>query len=166
VSEHCSLSFAPTTASPQLYWRHNVRLIQGILAATLAVGLAAPVQAQSAADYPNRPITFIVPFSAGVSASQREKAWPDVPALKEVGYSFDFDSPTGLAGPKGMDPAIVQKLHDAFKKAYDDPSMLAHYDKVQFSRRYMNSADYTALAAKLVADERDALSKVGLLKKD
>ena len=44
--------------------------------------------------------------------------------------------------------------------------MLAHYDKVQFSRRYMNSADYTALAAKLVADERDALSKVGLLKKD
>ena len=101
-----------------------------------------------------------------VLGSQREKAWPDVPALKEVGYSFDFDSPTGLAGPKGMDPAIVQKLHDAFKKAYDDPSMVAHYEKVQFSRRYLNSADYTALAAKLYADEREALAKVGLLKKD
>ena len=82
------------------------------------------------------------------------------------GYSFDFDSPTGLAGPKGMDPAIVQKLHDAFKKAYDDPSMVAHYEKVQFSRRYLNSADYTALAAKLYADEKEALAKVGLLKKD
>ncbi len=101
-----------------------------------------------------------------VLGSQREKAWPDVPALKEVGYSFDFDSPTGLAGPKGMDPAIVQKLHDAFKKAYDDPSMVAHYEKVQFSRRHLNSADYTALAAKLYADEREALAKVGLLKKD
>ena len=101
-----------------------------------------------------------------VLGSQREKAWPDVPALKEVGYSFDFDSPTGLAGPKGMDPAIVQKLHDAFKKAYDDPSMVAHYEKVQFSRRYLNSADYTALAAKLYADEKEALAKVGLLKKD
>jgi tripartite-type tricarboxylate transporter receptor subunit TctC len=101
-----------------------------------------------------------------VLGSQREKAWPDVPALKEVGYSFDFDSPTGLAGPKGMDPAIVLKLHDAFKKAYDDPSMVAHYEKVQFSRRYLNSADYTALAAKLYADEKEALAKVGLLKKD
>jgi tripartite-type tricarboxylate transporter receptor subunit TctC len=101
-----------------------------------------------------------------VLGSQREKSWPDVPALKEVGYSFDFDSPTGIAGPKGMDPAIVQKLHDAFKKAYDDPSMPAHYDKIQYSRRYLNSADYTALAAKLVDDERVALGKVGLLKKD
>jgi tripartite-type tricarboxylate transporter receptor subunit TctC len=101
-----------------------------------------------------------------VLGSEREKSWPDVPALKEVGYSFDFDSPTGLAGPKGMDPAIVQKLHDAFKKAYDDPQMPAHYQKIQFSRRYMNSADYTALAAKLVADERAALTKVGLLKKE
>jgi tripartite-type tricarboxylate transporter receptor subunit TctC len=89
-----------------------------------------------------------------------------VPALKEVGYSFDFDSPTGLVGPKGIPPEIVQKLHDAFKKAYDDPSMPAHYEKVQYSRRYANSADYAALAAKLVADERDALGKVGLLKKD
>ena len=101
-----------------------------------------------------------------VLGSEREKSWPDVPALKEVGYSFDFDSPTGIAGPKGMDPAIVRKLHDAFKKAYDDPSMPAHYEKVQFSRRYADSAGYTALAAKLFADERVALEKVGLLKKD
>jgi tripartite-type tricarboxylate transporter receptor subunit TctC len=101
-----------------------------------------------------------------VLGSEREKSWPDVPALKEVGYSFDFDSPTGLAGPKGMDPAIIQKLHDAFKKAYDDPKMPEHYAKVQFSRRYMNTADYNALAAKLFADEKSALGKVGLLKKD
>ena len=44
--------------------------------------------------------------------------------------------------------------------------MPAHYDKIQYSRRYLNSADYTALAAKLVDDERVALGKVGLLKKD
>lgn len=98
--------------------------------------------------------------------SERSKKWPDVPVLKDVGYTFDFDSPTGLAGPKGMDPAIVQKLHDAFKKAYDDPKMLEHYDKYEFSRRYMNSADYTALAARLYASEKAALEKVGLAKKD
>ena len=98
--------------------------------------------------------------------SERSKKWPDVPVLKEAGYSFDFDSPTGLAGPKGMDPAIVQKLHDAFKAAYDDPKMPELYDKYDYSRRYMNSADYTALAKKLAISEKAALEKVGLAKKE
>jgi tripartite-type tricarboxylate transporter receptor subunit TctC len=98
--------------------------------------------------------------------SEREQAYKDVPVLREVGYSFDFDSPTGIAGPKGMDPAIVKKLHDAFKKAYEDPSMPAHYAKVQFSRRYGDSAQYTALAAKLFADEKAFVERLGLGKKE
>ena len=98
--------------------------------------------------------------------SQRTRKWPDVPVLKELGYSFDFDSPTGIAGPKGMDPVIVQKIHDAFKKAYDDPKAVEIYDKFEFSQRYMNSADYTVLAAKLTADEKAMLEKVGLAKKE
>ena len=77
-----------------------------------------------------------------------------------------IDSPTGLAGPKGMDPAIVQKLHDAFKKAYDDPKMPDHYQKIQFSRRYANSADYTAMAAKIFASEKTFVETLGLGKKD
>ena len=55
---------------------------------------------------------------------QRSKNLPDTPTLKELGYPFVFDSPFGLAGPKGMDPAIVQKLHDAFKKALEDPAVI------------------------------------------
>ena len=50
--------------------------------------------------------------------AERSKNWPDAPTLKELGYPFVFDSPFGLAGPKGMDPAVVEKLHDAFKKAH------------------------------------------------
>ena len=45
-----------------------VRVIRGLLAVVLAVALAAPAGAQSAADFPNRPITLVVPFAAGVSA--------------------------------------------------------------------------------------------------
>ena len=55
---------------------------------------------------------------------ERSKKWPNTPTLKELGYTYEFDSPFGLAGPKGMDPAIVKKLHDAFKKAYDDPKVI------------------------------------------
>jgi len=98
--------------------------------------------------------------------SQRSKRWPDVPVLKELGYSYEFDSPFGLAGPKGMDPAVVKKLHDAFKKAYDDPKVAELYEKYDYSRRYMNTEDYAAFVPKMAENEKAALEKLGLAKKD
>ena len=97
---------------------------------------------------------------------QRSKKWPDAPTLKELGYTYEFDSPFGLAGPKGIDPAIVKKLHDAFKKAYDDPKVAELFDKFDFTRRYMNTEDYQAFIPKLAAEEKAALEKLGLAKKD
>ena len=47
--------------------------------------------------------------------AERSPAYKDTPTLKELGYPFVFDSPFGLAGPKGMDPAVVKVLHDAFQ---------------------------------------------------
>jgi len=96
---------------------------------------------------------------------QKSKKWPDAPTLKELGYTYEFDSPFGLAGPKGMDPAIVKKLHDAFKLAFDDPKVIELYDKFDFTRRYMNTADYAAFVPKLAAEEKAALEKLGLAKK-
>jgi tripartite-type tricarboxylate transporter receptor subunit TctC len=95
---------------------------------------------------------------------QRSKKWPDAPTLKELGYTYEFDSPFGLAGPKGIDPAIVKKLHDAFKKAYDDPKVAELFDKFDFTRRYMNTEDYQAFIPKLAAEEKAALQKLGLAK--
>ena len=63
-------------------------------------------------------------------------------AASDLGYPFVFDSPFGIAGPKGMDPAVVKKLHDAFKTAIEDKAvidMLAKYDMVP---RYIDSAGY------------------------
>ena len=97
---------------------------------------------------------------------ERSKKWPDIPILKELGYNFVFDSPFGLAGPKGMDAAIVKKLHDAFKKAYDDPAMPALYEKFDMIRRYMNTEDYNAFVPKMAAGEKAALEQLGLAKKE
>ena len=52
---------------------------------------------------------------------KRSKSWPDVPTLKESGVAMVSNSPFGLAGPKGMDPKVVQILHDAFKKGMEEP---------------------------------------------
>ena len=48
----------------------------------------------------------------GVSTKQRVPAIPDVPTIDEAGLP-GFDSYTwfGLFGPKGLDPAIAQKMN-------------------------------------------------------
>jgi tripartite-type tricarboxylate transporter receptor subunit TctC len=97
---------------------------------------------------------------------ERSKKWPNAPTLKELGYSYEFDSPFGIAGPKGMDAAVVKKLHDAFKKAYDDPKVIELYDRFDFTRRYKSTEEYQAFVPKLAAEEKAALEKIGLAKKD
>jgi tripartite-type tricarboxylate transporter receptor subunit TctC len=96
--------------------------------------------------------------------ANRSKNWPDTPTLKELGYPFVFDSPFGVAGPKGMDAKIVAKLHDAFKKAIDEPAVqeqLAKYDMVV---NYKNTEDYKKLVAETIEAERKVLSDLGLAK--
>jgi tripartite-type tricarboxylate transporter receptor subunit TctC len=53
---------------------------------------------------------------------KRSKSWPNVPTLKESGVAMVSNSPFGLAGPKGMDPKVVQIFHDAFKKGWRAPA--------------------------------------------
>ena len=97
---------------------------------------------------------------------ERSKKWPTVPTIRELGYDYTFDSPYGVVGPKGLDPAIVKKLHDAFKLAYDDPRVIETYDKFDFVRRYMSTADYEKFVHKLAADERAAMERLGFAKKE
>jgi tripartite-type tricarboxylate transporter receptor subunit TctC len=98
--------------------------------------------------------------------AERSKNWPDVPTLKELGYPFVFDSPFGIAGPKGMDPKIVKILHDAFKKALEDPAVIAALERYDMVPRYMGTDEYSNFVKQVIAQETAALSKIGLLKKD
>lgn len=96
---------------------------------------------------------------------QRLKRWPNVPTAKELGYNVVANSPYGLAGPKGMDPAVIRVLHDAFKKAMDDPQHLAVLDQLNQPVWYKNSADYAAWARETFSKERVLIERLGLLAK-
>ena len=98
--------------------------------------------------------------------NKRSAKWPEAPTLKELGYEFGFNTPFGLGGPKGMDPVVVKKLHDAFKKAYDDPKVVELYERFDFTRIYLGTEAYAASIPKLFEDEKSNLEKVGLVKKD
>ena len=97
---------------------------------------------------------------------ERSKNWPDTPTLTELGYPFVFDSPFGIAGPKGMEAAVVQKLHDAFKKGLEEPSVVETLAKYDMVPRYLDTASYRKAVEDIIVSEKDALDKIGLTKKD
>jgi len=97
--------------------------------------------------------------------SKRNKAFPDVPTVKESGWDTITESPFGIGGPKNMDPAVVKALHDAFKATLDDPKVLAALDKFFQPVIYMNTTDYTAYAARTFAAEKATIERLGLAKK-
>ncbi len=97
---------------------------------------------------------------------QRLKMLPDVPTLRDVGIPFEVEGPIGLAGPKGMDPKIVAKLHDAFKKTLDDPKVQEVMAKLELVPAYKSGADYKKMLAETMETERVILTDLGLVKKD
>ncbi len=97
--------------------------------------------------------------------SKRTKRWPNVPTLTELGYDTVSDSPFGIAGPKGMDPALVRKLHDAFKKTLEDPAVLATFDKYDQTVIYMGTEEYTKFIRDTYAKEKATIERLGLAMK-
>jgi tripartite-type tricarboxylate transporter receptor subunit TctC len=92
--------------------------------------------------------------------SKRNKAFPDVPTVKESGWDTVTESPWGIGGPKNMDPALVKILHDAFKKTLDDQRVQDTMDKFYMPTVYMNTAEYTAYAARTYAAEKATIDRL------
>jgi tripartite-type tricarboxylate transporter receptor subunit TctC len=92
----------------------------------------------------------------------RTKRWPNVPTAKELGYGVVSTSPYGIAGPKGMDPAVVKTLHDAFKKAIDDPKHLELLAQLSQDVWYLNSDDYSKWVRDTFGKEKALIERLGL----
>ena len=94
--------------------------------------------------------------------AERTKRWPDVPTLKELGYNIVSNSPYGLAGPKGMDPKHVKILHDAVKKAMEDPGYQKTLERLDQENFYLSTEDYTRRIKVWYDEEKANVERVGL----
>jgi tripartite-type tricarboxylate transporter receptor subunit TctC len=95
---------------------------------------------------------------------KRLAKFPDAPTLKELGIDVVQNSPFGIGAPRGTPPDVVKKLHDAFKKAMEEPSYvqaLARYDMLP---NYMDSAQYAKFAQDTFLSEKALVEKLGLVK--
>src|SRR5262245_35956216 len=100
-----------------------------------------------------------------VWGSNRMKLFPEVRTLKEAGIDLVVNSPYGICGPRGMEAAIVRKLHDAFKEALYDAATQAVMEKFSMPTLYQDAAGYQADYKELESIEREHLKRVGLLAK-
>lgn len=94
--------------------------------------------------------------------SKRTKRWPQVATLNELGYDTVSDSPFGIGGPRGMDPAVVRKLQDAFKKTLSDPAVLAAFEKYDQPVIYMDSEAYAKFILESYVKEKRLIERLGL----
>ena len=93
---------------------------------------------------------------------QRTRRWPQVPTLKELGHGIVATSPYGLAGPRGVPPAIVRTLHDAFKAAMFDPVHIAELAKFDQEPVYLGTDDYARAMRETFAAERRTVERLGM----
>ncbi len=100
-----------------------------------------------------------------VYTEQRSARYPHVPTLKEVGFDMAYPSPLEIMGPKGLPKPIVTKVHDAFKKAMDDPEYQAILKKLDMSNIYLNSEDLEKAVRQESEEIAKIVQKLGLQKK-
>jgi len=98
-----------------------------------------------------------------VWGSQRMKMFPDARTLQEAGIDLVVNSPYGVCGPKGMEPAVVKKIHDAMNDALYDPATQAVMATYNMPTLYLDTAAYDKAAREQEKIERANLQRVGML---
>lgn len=98
-----------------------------------------------------------------VFSAQRSRRWPQVPTMRELGYTDAvYTSPYGIGLPAGADAPVVRKLHDAFRLAMFDPLHLQELARYDQEPEYLDTAAYGRFVHEASARERQLLARLGL----
>jgi tripartite-type tricarboxylate transporter receptor subunit TctC len=76
------------------------------------------------------------------TTGERNKEFPEVPTLKDLGYNIEARAFYGLVGPKGLPEPIRERLEKAFTKAIQDPSFAQTVNNASYTVVYRNGRDF------------------------
>jgi tripartite-type tricarboxylate transporter receptor subunit TctC len=99
-----------------------------------------------------------------VASGSRIKEIPDIPTFTELGYKGSMDPFFGLAAPKGLNPLVLKKLEEAFKKAWEDPVYHEFAPRAGHSPVFKDSETFTRYVAKEYDEKGKLLKKLGFVK--
>lgn len=97
-----------------------------------------------------------------VYGTRRAKRFPNAPTLTEAGYGIVSEARYGIVAPKGLDPALAARLHDAFKATLEDPQVLKTLERLDQPVLYMTGAQYLEYARAEVARDREIVKRLNL----
>jgi tripartite-type tricarboxylate transporter receptor subunit TctC len=99
-----------------------------------------------------------------VYGEKRFSDFPDVSTLRELGYDIAAVGFIGIVGPNGVPPQKVEILHQAFKKAMEDPDFINACRQCDFLVDYRNTQELAKTMADTDAEMKDLIPRLGLRK--
>lgn len=85
-----------------------------------------------------------------IASPERNPLVPDVPTFKEQGYDVVIENWVGVSGPGGMDPAMVEKIHDTVLAVFASPEAQGKLTELGITHRAMSSDDYRTFVIKQI----------------
>ena len=101
-----------------------------------------------------------------IAAAERSKYAPDVPTLKELGVDLIYALNRGIMAPKGTPADVVEQWAQIFKKAAEDPELIAALEAKGTDVEWVGPADYRAWFEKSYAEHEKVAVKIGMFKKN
>ncbi len=77
-----------------------------------------------------------------VFADARDESLPDTPTATELGWNVVASPYTGIAGPKGLPPAVLEKLRATFRQVMEDKDFITLMNKVGESMNPRYGAEF------------------------
>jgi tripartite-type tricarboxylate transporter receptor subunit TctC len=92
----------------------------------------------------------------------RNPKWPDVPTLRELGYPYEVTAVVGVGGPKGMNPAHVAFLENAFRTILAERETQDFLEGIYQRPDFMGSAAFTDWARRQLPIEKEIVDRFNL----
>lgn len=98
----------------------------------------------------------------GVFAEERAPTLPDVPTMPELGYDITFGVDNFIIAPKGTDEAIIDKLHDAFRQAWETEEYQNFLEEFGFIPQYKSPEELRDFLSETYERYGEVVEELGL----
>lgn len=89
--------------------------------------------------------------------------FPQIPTMRDIGIDMFAPSMMGIVGPPGMDAAIVERLHDAYRPGLDEPEFRKMLDTFGVTPEYRSPDGFRKYLVDANAYYAESVREVGPL---
>lgn len=92
----------------------------------------------------------------------RTPRFKDTPTLRELGYDVVVEAPNGIGAPKGLPPAVEQRLREAFRVAVNSEDFRKVAESIDAPVMYQDGPDYRKYVQAVYKQETELIRKLDL----